>query len=39
MNDSPEPLLDYPVKMKLFRHQVRGANMAARVDPNGGNTT
>ena len=23
MNDSPEPLLDYPVKMKLFRHQVR----------------
>lgn len=43
MNDSPEPLLDYPVKMKLFRHQVRGANMAAMVfgwvDPNGGNTT
>lgn len=42
MNDSPEPLLDYPVKMKLFRHQVRGANMAAMVfgwvDPNGGNT-
>ena len=43
MNDDPEPLLDYPVKMSLFRHQVRGANMAAMVfgwvDPNGGNAT
>ena len=38
-----EPRLDSPVKMKLFRHQVRGANMAAMVfgwiNPNGGNTT
>ena len=40
MNDDPKPMLDYPVKMSLFRHQVRGANMAAMVfgwiDPNGG---
>lgn len=26
--DIPCPLVDYPVKRKLFAHQVRGANMA-----------
>lgn len=25
---NPEPVTEYPVKMKLFEHQVRGANMA-----------
>ena len=24
----PTPLYDYPVKRKLFKHQIRGANMA-----------
>ena len=28
LNDTPTPLVDYPVKVKLFQHQVRGANMA-----------
>ena len=28
MNEHPEPLVHYPVKMKLFDHQCRGANMA-----------
>lgn len=28
MKDVPEPLYDYPVKIPLFRHQIRGANMA-----------
>lgn len=27
-NSKPEPLYDYPVKLKLFDHQVRGCNMA-----------
>ena len=26
--DTPTPLVKYPVKVKLFQHQVRGANMA-----------
>lgn len=28
MNDDPVPLYKYPVKMSLFKHQTRGANMA-----------
>ena len=28
MKDEPVPLYKYPVKMNLFRHQVRAANMA-----------
>ncbi len=28
MDEEPVPLVDYPVKVKLFRHQIRGANMA-----------
>lgn len=28
IKDVPEPLYKYPVKIPLFRHQVRGANMA-----------
>lgn len=28
MKDDPIPLVDYPVKVKLFKHQVRAANMA-----------
>ena len=28
MKAVPEPLVDYPVKIPLFRHQIRGANMA-----------
>jgi|GEM_PF-297927 len=28
MNPNPVPLVTYPVKLKLFQHQVRGANMA-----------
>lgn len=27
MNDNPEPFYKYPVKMPLYAHQVRGANM------------
>lgn len=27
MNEDPVPLYDYPVKMPLFKHQTRGANM------------
>ena len=26
--ENPEPLIDYPVKANLFKHQIRGANMA-----------
>lgn len=26
--EEPKPIVDYPVKRKLFAHQVRGANMA-----------
>lgn len=26
--DEPAPLYDYPVNARLFRHQIRGANMA-----------
>lgn len=29
MNENPTPMLHYPVKLPLFRHQTRGANMAA----------
>ena len=36
-NEHPEPLVCYPVKAKLFEHQVRGANMClltfGAVDP------
>ena len=28
MKEDPVPLYKYPVKMSLFKHQVRGANMA-----------
>lgn len=28
MNDNPVPMYKYPVKMNLYQHQVRGANMA-----------
>ena len=28
MDADPQPLIDYPVKRALYRHQVRGANMA-----------
>lgn len=28
MKDEPEPLCRYPVRIPLFRHQIRGANMA-----------
>ncbi len=28
MKEEPEPLYKYPVKFPLFKHQVRGANMA-----------
>lgn len=28
MNQHPEPFYKYPVKMPLYAHQVRGANMA-----------
>ena len=28
MNPAPAPLYDYPVKLPLYQHQVRGANMA-----------
>ena len=27
-NDTPVPLANYPVKMPLYSHQTRGANMA-----------
>ena len=43
VNPEPVPLYDYPVKMPLYRHQIRGANMAlltfGLVEPgNGGRT-
>ena len=28
MDPEPEPLYKFPVKMNLYRHQTRGANMA-----------
>lgn len=28
LKESPSPMYDYPVKVKLFTHQVRAANMA-----------
>lgn len=28
MNEAPVPLVKYPVKMDLYKHQIRGANMA-----------
>lgn len=28
VNEHPEPLVKYPVKMPLYAHQTRGANMA-----------
>lgn len=31
MNENPVPLYKYPVKMNLYKHQVRGANMAMMV--------
>jgi len=27
-DDDPKPIVEYPVKKKLFKHQIRGANMA-----------
>ncbi|MGN0706609.1 MAG: hypothetical protein ACI4JC_01235 [Faecalibacterium sp.] len=40
MDPEPIPFLEYPVKKKLFKHQVRGANMALLVfgfvNPDGG---
>ena len=31
MKPEPEPLYKYPVKLPLYRHQVRGVNMALMV--------
>ncbi len=31
MNENPKPFYPYPVKMPLYRHQIRGANMALLV--------
>lgn len=28
VNPEPEPMYNYPVKLPLYRHQIRGANMA-----------
>lgn len=28
MNEDPKPLLELPVKIPLFKHQIRGVNMA-----------
>ena len=28
LNDNPTPLVQYPVKVPLFKHQIRGANLA-----------
>ena len=28
MAEEPRPLVDYPVRAKMFAHQIRGANMA-----------
>jgi hypothetical protein len=42
MNQDPVPFMDYPVKLPLFKHQVRAANMALMVfgfvSPEGGVT-
>ena len=43
LNEKPVPLVKYPVKLPLFEHQVRGANMALLafgvVDPPCGGVT
>ena len=31
LKEEPEPLYKYPVKLPLFKHQLRGANMALMV--------
>lgn len=31
MNEEPKPLYKFPVKLPLFKHQIRGANMALLV--------
>ena len=31
MKKDPEPLYKYPVKLSLYKHQIRGANMALMV--------
>lgn len=31
MNEDPKPLYKFPVKLPLFKHQIRGANMALMV--------
>lgn len=40
VNEDPTPLVNYPVKLDLFRHQIRGANMCLLtfgwVQPEGG---
>lgn len=42
VNPDPKPLYDYPVKLPLYKHQVRGANMAMLtfgfISPEGGDT-
>lgn len=42
VNPDPKPLYNYPVKLPLYKHQVRGANMALLtfgfVPPEGGGT-
>jgi hypothetical protein len=42
MNQDPVPFMDYPVKLPLYKHQVRAANMALMVfgfvSPEGGVT-
>lgn len=40
VNEDPKPMTDYPVKLSLFKHQIRGANMCLLtfgwVSPEGG---
>lgn len=31
LNDEPKPMYEFPVKMKLYKHQIRGVNMALMV--------
>lgn len=31
LNEDPKPIYKYPVKLPLFKHQIRGANMALMV--------
>jgi hypothetical protein len=40
INPNPTPMVNFPVKLPLYKHQVRGANMAlitfGLIQPNGG---